>query len=495
MLASGARGREFESRHSDQTTVSRDYCFTVVSRNFFIEKILSGLYMAQKESIDFSRGNMAALILKQAIPLTLAQLASLLYNIVDRIFIGHIEGTGTAALSGLGLTFPIVTIILAFSLLFGMGGTPYFSMLRGAGDEETAKKVMGNAFMLLLGSSVIIMILLYGFMKPIMFLLGASNDSYIFAADYLKIYLLGTIFNMIATGMNYYIPAQGFPKTAMVTTMSGAIINTILDPFFIFNLGMGIRGAAIATVISQFISFLWVMYFILKKAPIILTVDSVRFSPRITKKIISLGFTPFVMEFTNSAASMICNHQLGIYGGDIYISTMTAINSVRSILSLAVTGITSGAQPVLGFNYGAKREDRVKAGIRTTSAMAFIYTSIAWLIVFLFPKFFIGIFTSDQQLLEIGPKYLHIYFMAYIFMALQYSGQSTFMALGKAKPAIFFSLFRKAILVIPLTLLLPLFMKDAAAGVYWAEPVSNIVGGSASFFTMYFTVYRKLDKK
>ncbi|MBP5262479.1 MAG: MATE family efflux transporter [Clostridiales bacterium] len=442
---------------------------------------------------DFGTGSIPRIILSQALPLTASQLASLLYNIVDRIYIGHIPEAGKDALTGLGLTFPIITLISAFTLLAGQGGSPLFSMARGAGNDRKAKKVLDNSFIMLTFLGIILTAVSLLFKKPIIYALGGSDVTYPYAESYLNIYLWGTIMLMISTGLNYYISAQGFPVQAMITTLAGAVINTILDPVFIFGLKMGIAGAAVATLISQSVSFVWVLSFLMGPKSIIrLRIRSLEFSPGICLEILSVGFTGFVMEFTNSAVQMVCNRQLKIIGGDIYVGIMTIVNSVRAIMALAVNGITAGAQPVLGFNYGAARYDRVKQCIRFTFVIASGYTALAWLVVFLFPKIFIGMFSDDAALNSIAVPYLHIYFMAYIFMAFQYSGQSTFMALGKVKRAIFFSIFRKLILVVPLTLLLPLFMDPPVTGIFWAEPVSNIVGGSASFLAMYFTLYRKL---
>ena len=451
--------------------------------------------LQNKGQKDFGTGSIPKIILAQAIPLTASQLASLLYNIIDRIYIGHIPEAGGDALTGLGLTFPIITLISAFTLLAGQGGSPLFSMARGSGNDRKAKKVMDNSFIMLTCLGVILTAVSLIFKKPIIYALGGSDVTYPYAESYLNVYLWGTVMLMISTGLNYYISAQGFPVHAMVTTLAGAIINTILDPIFIFGLKMGIRGAAVATLISQAVSFVWVLSFLMgSKSPIRLRINKLEFSPKVCAEITSIGFTGFTMEFTNSAVQMVCNRQLKIYGGDVYVGIMTVVNSVRSIMALAVNGITAGAQPVMGFNYGAAKYDRVKKCVSFTFIIASCYTAFAWLVVFLFPKIFIGMFSDDAVLNSIAVPYLHIYFMAYIFMALQYSGQSTFMALGKVKRAIFFSIFRKLILVVPLTLLLPLYLDPPVTGIFWAEPVSNIIGGSASFLAMYFTLYRKLGK-
>lgn len=452
--------------------------------------------MAKIKENDFGTGSMSGIILRQALPLTLSQLAALLYNIVDRIFIGHIKDVGFDCLTGIGLSLPFITMINAFTCLFGQGGSPVFSMARGKGDTKRASAVMHNSFMLLTISALILTLVSQVFMKPLLYAFGAGDDSYYYAAAYLRIYLCGTILTMFASGMNYYISAQGFPQMAMITVFSGAGVNIILDPIFIFLLDMGIRGAAVATLISQAVSAVWVLMFLTGKNP------KIRLHPKhihpdmaVCGSIITIGFTGFIMEITNSISQIVCNRTLRRYGGEDYVGIMTIVNSVRSIMGVAVTGITTGAQPVMGYNYGAGLNKRVKSGIVATSLFAFAYTLLAWIIILLFPSFFIGLFSEDRELNDLAVRYLHIFFMAYVFMSLQYSGQSTFMALGMAKRAIFFSIFRKLLLVVPLTILLPHLLSDPVSGVFWAEPVSNVVGGTASFVTMYFTVYRKLSRQ
>lgn len=443
--------------------------------------------------IDFTKGNITLIILKQAIPLIIAQLAQLVYSIEDRVFIGHINGVGKESLAGLGLCFPIISIVLAFTLLFGLGGIPVFSISRGEGNHEKAKSIMNHSLMLLTVSSILILITILIFKRPFLYALGASDNTYIYASTYLNIYILGTPFLMLGSGMNYYISAQGKPMTAMITTLSGAVINTILDPLFIFVFDMGIEGAALASVISQLASFIWVMLFIFSsKSDTKLEPFKTKYSIKVSTLIMSYGVTNFVMEATNSIIQMICNKSLSFYGGDDYVMIMTVVNSVRAILGLFVSGLIAGAQPVMGHNYGAKNYKRVCDAIKSNTIIGITYTAIAWLFVILFPNFFISLFTNDKEIIRIATPYLNIYFMGYIFMSLQFSGQSTFMALGKRLPAIFFSLFRKIIIVVPLTLILPTLMTDSIAGIFWAEPISNLIGGSASCITMYFIVYRRL---
>ena len=441
---------------------------------------------------DFSVGSVRRQIVAQALPLTMAQVVQLLYNIVDRIYIGHLPDVGELALTGLGVTFPVIVIIAAFTALLGVGGTPLFSIARGAGNEDEAEKIIGNVFTLLCAASVILFLFCYMMRLPILRLFGASDDSIVYADEYLRIYLFGTLFSMLTTGLNGYINAQGFPRIGMATTLIGAVINIILDPVFIFALDMGVGGAALATVISQVVSALWVMQFLTGRRAILrLRREHIRIQPARTIRIMKLGLPGFVMQGTNSLVQIVCNTQLQMAGGDLYVGVMTVINSVREILSLPVGGISSGAQPVLGYNYGAKRFDRVREGIRFMSLLGVIYTAAAWILVMLFPAPLLALFGCDADTIQIGAKMMNIYFFGFVFMSFQFVGQSTFQGLGKARKAIFFSLFRKVVIVVPLTILLPRYF--GVAGVFLAEPISNAIGGLACFITMWFTVYRRLS--
>lgn len=444
---------------------------------------------------DFSQGPVWKRIVAQAVPLTIAQLVQLLYNVVDRIYIGHMGDGNSMALTGVGLTFPVVTLIMAFTALFGMGGVPLFSMERGAKDPEKASKILGNSFALLLMSAVILTAGCYVLRRPILFAFGASQASYVYANEYLKIYLIGTVFSMITTGMNGYINAQGFPRIGMLSTVIGATINIILDPIFIFGLDKGVAGAALATIISQAVSAVWVLNFLFgKKAIIPLKLGNIKIHKGITKDIFKLGMANFIMQGTNCVVQIACNSTLQNYGGDVYVGIMTVANSVREIFSLPVSGIVNGAQPVISFNYGAKKYERVKSGIRFNTFIGTAYTFIAWVLVILFPRFWFGIFSDDLHMIDIGIKMLQIYFFGFVFMALQFAGQSTFQALGDARHSIFFSLLRKAIIVVPLTMLLPM-LGFGVKGVFLAEPISNVLGGTACYLTMRLTVYRRLSKE
>jgi putative MATE family efflux protein len=441
---------------------------------------------------DFSSGPVWKSILAQAIPLTIAQLVSLLYNVIDRVYLGHMGDGSSMALTGVGLTFPVVTLLMAFAVLFGNGGIPLFAMACGAGDEQKAGRIMGNSFALILISAAFLTIIGYAFSRPILFAFGASEESFVYAKRYLDIYLIGTVFMMITTGMNGYINAQGFARTGMKSVIIGSVANIILDPVLIFALDMGVAGAALATVISQILSAAWVLRFLTgNQASVRLTKDMIRVRRRDTMDIIKLGMSNFIMQSTNGLVQIVCNSTLQIYGGDLYVGIMTVANSIREVFFLPVTGISAGSQPVISFNYGAKQNQRVKDGINFNTVIGMAYTAVAWILVLLFPEVWIGIFSRNAELISTGSEALRIYFFGFVFMAFQFAGQSAFQALGDARHAIFFSLLRKVIIVVPLTLLLPA-AGFGVKGVFMAEPISNIIGGTASYVTMRLTAYRKL---
>lgn len=444
---------------------------------------------------DFTKGSIPRNIMNMAIPMTLAQIINLLYNIVDRIYIGRIPVDGTMALTGLGLTFPIITILSAFANLFGMGGAPLCSIARGKGENQRAANIMRCSYTLLCMTALVLTVLCFIFMKPILYAFGASDTIYPYARDYLQIYLLGTVFVMISLGMNNFINSQGFGKIGMYTILCGAVTNIILDPILIFGFHMGVRGAATATVISQGLSAFFALRFLSsQKAILRLNPKEFYLNRRLTKEITTMGISGFTLAATNGAVQIVCNAQLQQFGGDLYIGVMTILNSVRDILTMPVTGITNGAQPVLGFNYGAGHPKRVKSGIKFMTISCLCYTALAWGCVVLFPEIFIHIFNGSKDLMKAAVPALHIYFFGFIFMTLQFSGQATFVALGKAKQATFFSIFRKIIIVVPLAMFLPYVGNLGVNGVFLSEPISNFIGGLASFTTMIITVWRKLEK-
>lgn len=443
---------------------------------------------------DFSQGSIYRHIMSLAMPMTIAQMVQVLYNIVDRIYIGHLEAGSSLALTGLGLTFPIITIISAFTNLFGMGGAPLCSIARGKNDMERAETIMGNTFFLLLVSSFILMLASYIFMKPLLYMFGASDTTYPYAKEYLKLYLLGTPFVMLGTGMNGFINSQGFGKIGMMTILFGAIANIILDPIFIFYLKLGISGAAIATILSQLLSAIWVMKFLLGEKTILkLTKKNMRLEGELIKSITGLGLAGFVMSATNGAVQIVCNATLKGHGGDIYVGIMTVLSSIRDVIILPIHGVTTGAQPVLGYNYGAKKYDRIKKGIIFVTVVTVIYMLLAWIIVFLYPGSFIKVFSSDMELIVKGIPAMNIYYFGFFMMAFQVAGQSIFVALGQSKQAVFFSLFRKIIVVVPLTLFLPYVADLGIKGVFLAEPISNFIGGAACYIVMLFTIKKLLN--
>lgn len=451
--------------------------------------------MAASEN-DFSRGSIARHIFGLALPMTVAQLINVLYSVVDRIYIGHLPHASAQALTGIGLCLPIITIISAFANLFGMGGAPLCSIARGGHEEKRAQNVMGNSFSMLIVSGGVLMMLCLIFKRPILYLFGASSDTFSYADQYITIYLIGTLFVMTSLGMNNFINAQGFGRMGMLTVLLGAVMNIILDPIFIFVFGLGVRGAAIATVISQGASAVWVLRFLTgKKALLRLTRESLKLNFALVKEITLLGTSGFVMSVTNGTVQIVCNAVLARHGGDLYVGIMTVINSVREIITMPVTGLTSGAQPVIGYNYGAGCYKRVKSAIKFMTAGCIIFSVVMWAVLFFEPRFFLHLFTQEQELIANGISAMRIYFCGIFMMSLQFAGQSTYVALNRPKQAVFFSLFRKVIIVVPLTLLLPMVGDLGTNGVFLAEPISNVIGGTASFATMLVTVWPALKGK
>ena len=443
--------------------------------------------------VDFSTGDVRRNVLAVAAPMLVAQVVNLLYNIVDRVYIGKIPGEGTIALAGLGLCFPVITMITAFANLFGLGGAPLCAIARGKKDTERAESVMNNAFVMLVLTGILLTFFGICFHKPILYLFGASDVTYGYASSYMVIYLLGTVFVMIALGMNPYINSQGFAKIGMKTVAVGAISNLILDPIFIFGFHMGVRGAAIATVISQMLSALWVLTFLTgKKAELKLHFKGFSMDWKCICDIMKLGSSTFVMSFTNGLVQIVCNSMLSTYGGDIYISAMTVINSVREIAETPVIAVTNGSSPVISYNYGAKCYDTMKSAVKFMTWMCLGYSLVIWGAITVIPEFFIRIFNQEAALVEVAVPSLHIYFFGFFMMAFQHAGQCVFKALNKAKHAVFFSIFRKAVIVVPLAILLPKIPLLGVAGVFMAEPISNFVGGLACYTTMHFSVMKKL---
>ncbi len=426
-----------------------------------------------------------------------AQILNLLYNIVDRIYIARIPNIGTAALGAVGLCFPLIVVITAFSNLFGSGGAPLFSIYRGKGEPQRAANVMNTSFTMVCVCAVVLMAVGFIFARPLLVLFGASTDALVYAYPYLMIYLIGTLPSMIATGMNPFINAQGYSTIGMTSVAVGAVANLLLDPLFIFVLGFGVQGAAIATVISQALSAVFVFGFLTRKSELkVRFLKKKEFSECIgyAKNIVSLGTAGFIMQLTNSLVSICCNNILSDVGGDIYISVMTIVSSVRQLVETPIYAMNEGTSPILSYNYGACRPARVRKAMAVMSTMILGYTAVMWSIIILFPNVLIGIFSSDAALMQDAVPALKQYFAAFICMDFQYIGQTVFKSLNKKKQAIFFSLLRKVFIVVPLTYMMPYIFHMGTAGVFLAEPVSNVIGGTLCLAVMLCTVLPELKR-
>lgn len=445
---------------------------------------------------DFSKGSIVSNIMSMAIPMILAQLVNVLYSIVDRLYISRIPEDSFNALTGIGVSLPIISVVAAFTNLFGMGGAPLCSIERGRKNFKEAENIMGNSFIMLVYTGVTLTILGLIFKKPMLYLFGASDITYKYASEYVTIYLLGNVFVMISLGMNQFINAQGFGRVGMATVVIGAVANIILDPIFIFLFNMGVKGAAIATIISQFISAAWVLKFLTGEKTILrLNKESFRLEWDRIKKILQLGTSGFVIQFTNSLVQIVLNTTLQQFGGDLYIGIMTIINSIREFAMMPVFGLTGGAQPVMGFNYGACEYKRVKDSIKFITISSFAINTFMWLVIQSFPGFLIRVFNADPGVIKAGIPMVRIFYLSFFLMSLQHAGQATFIALGKSKFAVFFSMFRKVILVIPLVVLLPRVSSLGHIGVFLSEPISEFIGGVACYTTMMMTVWKELNEE
>lgn len=449
--------------------------------------------MTNKSRGDFGHGGMLSNMLRMSAPMTLALLINVLYNVVDRVYIGHIKSEGALALTGIGLAFPLTVMISAFQNLCSSGGSPIFSMARGREDRAEANKVLGNSYMLLIVFSILLTVTGYIVKAPVLRFAGADESTFVYADQYLSIYLLGTPFVLTSLGMNPFINAQGAATTGMLTVLIGAVINIILDPVFIFVFGMGVRGAALASVIAQACSCVWTHLFLLgKRAEYTIKLSYMKPEPKLIGRILSLGTTGFIAAVTNSAVTMVYNSELSKIGGTVYVTAMTVISSVREVIIMPISGLTSGSQPVLSYNYGAKLYDRVKKGIKLLTISALIYQCFIWGLLMLIPGKFVRVFNGDPDLLNAAADSMRLFFCLTPFFALQMCGQTVFTSLGKTKYAVFFSLLRKAFIVIPLAYILPHLFGLGLNGVFLSEPVSDLLGGGICYVTMMCTVYRKL---
>ena len=415
------------------------------------------------------------LLLSLAIPSILAQLATLIYNMVDRIYIGQLAD-GALAIAGIGLCTSIITIITAFTNLFGRGGAPLASIRMGEKRMDIAEKILGNCVFSLVIFSLIIMAVLLIFGEDILMLFGASENTLPYAMDYLSIYCLGTVFVQLSVGLNYFINAQGFAKYGMFTLLIGGVLNIILDPIFIFGLHMDVAGAAIATVISQFVSCVWVMKFLLgKKTTIQIKKEYFKFDLDIMKRVLGLGFSPFFMSATEGILQVSFNRQLLFFGGDLAVSSMTIMLSMNQILQLPMEGIAQGTQPIISYNYGAKQYDRVKKAISLAMKVSLIYSIVGVLLMEFVPQVFVQLFSNDPELIELASRMLRVYIFGFIIMGANSTYQQSYTSLGFGKISFFFAFYRKIILLIPLIYILPIFISDGVFAVMLAEPLSDLI--------------------
>ena len=431
------------------------------------------------------------LLFRLAIPTIAAQLINMLYNIVDRIYIGHMPGAGDLALTGVGVCMPIIMFVSAFAALISAGGAPRASIFMGKGDTATAEKTMGSCFSLQLAVSLVITAVLLAFHRPLLLAFGASENTIGYAASYMQIYAVGTAFVQLTLGMNAYITAQGFARMGMLTVLIGAVCNIILDPIFIFLLHMGVRGAALATVISQGISCVWVVKFLSGPKSILrLKKDTLPICWKLALPCVALGVAPFVMQGSESVISVCFNSSLLKYGGDVAVGAMTILTSVMQFAMMPLQGLSQGAQPISSYNFGARNGGRVKATFRLLLTVSLTYSCTLWALIQLFPRLFAGIFTPDPVLLDFAARALRIYCGAMFLFGIQIACQMTFVSLGKAAASAIVAIMRKFVLLLPLIYLMPHLMADKAIAVYTAEPVADTL---AVTFTaiLFFFQFRK----
>lgn len=433
------------------------------------------------DTTNLGEGSIPSLLAKLAIPAVVAQVVNLLYNIVDRIYIGHIPEIGASALTGVGLFTPILMLINAFAMLAGSGGAPRAAIYMGKKDNNTAEKIVGNCFSFLMICAVFLTAVFYITAPKLLVLFGASSVTLSYAVSYARIYILGSVFVLIVLGMNLFITTQGFAKISMLTTVIGAVINIILDPVFIFVLGMGVSGAALATVISQAVGAVWILRFLTGDKTILkLKMCNLRLKADIIGSCLALGISSFVMMSTESILSISFTSSLSKFGGDVAVGAMTIITSTSQLILMPVQGICQGGQPIISFNYGANKNDRVKKAFFTQFKVCIIFTCVCWVIMMLFPQIFAGMFTSDAELVKYTAWALRIYMAGIFSIGFQISCQQSFMALGQAKVSLILACLRKLILLIPLIFILPLILPDKVFAVFLAEPVSDIIAAAVT---------------
>lgn len=439
--------------------------------------------------------NLNSLMFEMAVPSIIAQIINVLYNIVDRIYIGHIPGVGVDALTGVGVTFPIITLISAFSAFVGTGGAPLSSIWLGKGERKKAEKILGNGVTLLLIFSICLMAFFYIFEEPVLYLFGASDATYQYASSYIRIYLAGTVFVELALGLNSYIISQGFSGAAMLSVLIGAVTNIILDPILIYGFNMGVAGAGIATVISQALSCIWVVTFLTagKKAVLRIRLSSMKPDKEIIKSICGLGISPFVMRSTESLITVVMNHQLAVYGGDLYIGTLTIMQSVLQLVSTPLNGFTQGIQPIISYNFGAGNFKRVKECIKKMLVVTTVFSMIFVAAVMAFPGIFAGMFTVDTDTIQLVCRVMPVFMFGMLFFGIQMGIQPTFLALGQAKLSLFIAMLRKVILLVPLAIILSKCF--GAMGVYYAEPLSDLVSVTVAVILFVCNIKKILSRE
>ena len=451
--------------------------------------------MKISREVDLGKEPIGRLLLVLAIPIIASQVINALYNMVDRMYIGHIPEIGAAALTGVGVSFPIIMIVSAFAALVGMGGAPQASIAMGRKDHDKAEKILGNCFTSLAVVAVILTIIVLVFKTPLLYLFGASSNTISYAEDYIEIYAVGTIFVQMTLGLNMFISAQGFSMISMLTVVIGAVTNIILDPVFIFGFHMGVQGAAVATVLSQALSAVWAVKFLTGKSTVLhLKKKYMKIEWKVMAPCVALGVAPFIMQSTESVLVLCFNSSLLKYGGDMAVGAMTILSSIMQFAMLPLQGLTQGGQPIISYNYGARNVERVKKGFKLLLIACLCYSTLMWAAAQLVPQLLVMIFTNDPQLMKLAVWALRIYMAGVLLMGAQVACQQTFIAFGNAKISTFLAIFRKIIVLIPMIYILPVFMKDKVLGVFMAEPIADTIAVCTTC-VMFFVSFKKLIKE
>ena len=449
----------------------------------------------KKKEADLGKDSLGPLLLKLALPAILAQIINVLYNMVDRMYIGHIPKVGPSALTGVGVTMPVIMAISAFAALVSMGGAPRASIMLGRGEHPKAEKILGNCTVMLVIMAIILTAVFLIWGEPILMVFGASEATIGYALDYMRIYALGTIFVQLALGLNAFINAQGYAKIGMITVAIGALCNIVLDPIFIFSMSMGVKGAALATIISQAISSIFVVYFLTsKRSGLRIKLDNLKLDFQVILPCLALGLSPFIMQFTESVISVCFNTSLLKYGGDIAVGSMTILTSVMQFSMLPLQGLTQGAQPIISFNYGAENIDRVKRAFKLLLKISLSYSMLLWAVAMFIPDTFIYIFTSHGELATYTRWAIRIYMAASGIFGIQIACQQTFIAIGNAKTSVFLAVLRKVLVLIPLIFILPMFIENQAFAVFLAEPIADTIAVSVTD-TLFYQKYKRLRKE